>query len=333
MPPPPRPTGTFFGGHAPSPRLRASPTPRPTGTFLGGHAPSPRLRASPNSRPTGTFLGGHAPPTPNKGIHMASTTSATGKYLYGIINCGEERSFATPGIHEVGALVYTIPYKEIAAVVSDSPIQEYDSTRRNMLAHTRVLEMVMREYTVLPVCFGIVAPDARTVREHLLGEGYDQLALQLKEMACHIELGLKAFWIADDIFREIAEQSAEIRDLRDRIAGLPSEKTYYQRIKLGELVEAEVNQRRERDSAAILAQLEPLAYDLRIHPPITDRMVLNAAFLIDRTQEEHFDQAIRDLDAAMGQRLLFKYVGPVPLYNFVTIKVDWRHTARTAAVR
>ncbi|PDV98539.1 GvpL/GvpF family gas vesicle protein [Candidatus Viridilinea mediisalina] len=264
---------------------------------------------------------------------MVDTTSATGKYLYGIINCGEERSFTTPGIHEVGSLVYTIPFKQVAAVVSDSPLQEYDSTRRNMLAHTRVLEMVMREFTILPVCFGIVAPDARTVREQLLGEGYEQLVTQLKEMECRIELGLKAFWIADDIFREIAEQSEEIRELRDRITGLPSEQTYYQRIKLGEMVEAEVNQRRERDSATILAQLEPLAHEVRIHPPLTDRMVLNAAFLIDRAREEAFDQAIRELDAAMGQRLLFKYVGPVPPYNFVTIKADWSSRERTAALR
>jgi len=52
-------------------------------------------------------------------------------------------------------------------------------------------------------------------------------------------------------------------------------------------------------------------------------MVLNAAFLVERVHEPEFDQAVQKLDAEMGKRLIFKYVGSAPPYNFVNILIHW----------
>ena len=52
-------------------------------------------------------------------------------------------------------------------------------------------------------------------------------------------------------------------------------------------------------------------------------MVLNAAFLVEKANEAACDQAVQALDAEMGKRMMFKYVGPVPPYNFVNIVVQW----------
>jgi len=52
-------------------------------------------------------------------------------------------------------------------------------------------------------------------------------------------------------------------------------------------------------------------------------MVLNAAFLVDEARQVEFDAAVERLDQEMGKRLIFKYVGPVPPYNFVNIVVTW----------
>jgi hypothetical protein len=254
---------------------------------------------------------------------MVATEAPTGRYLYGIIPCAEARTFAARGIHEQGARVYSIPYRDLAVVVSDSPPEPYDSTRRNMMAHTRVLEALMQQYSVLPICFGIVAPDEVTICEQLLARRYDDLRAQLEAMHNRIELGLKAFWVDEDVFRRIADESPAIRALRDTIAGRTAESTYYERIRLGELVEEAIAQRREHDTERILGELRPLAAATILHPPLTERMVFNAAFLLGREHEARFDQAVREIDARMDGRLMFKYVGPVPPYNFVTINVSW----------
>src|SRR5918994_5965002 len=82
------------------------------------------------------------------------TSVEEGKYVYCIIKSAEERDFGPIGIGEGGNRVYTVHHKDLAAVVSDTPIRIYDPTRENVLAHELVNETVMREYTVIPMSFG-----------------------------------------------------------------------------------------------------------------------------------------------------------------------------------
>lgn len=255
---------------------------------------------------------------------MTVTEAVTGRYLYGIIPCSEVRTFPVRGIHEQGREVYTIPYRDLAVVVSDSPQETYPSARRYMLAHTRVLEVLMQEYSVLPIRFGIVAPDAATIREQLLARHYADLRDQLEHLRNRIELGLKVFWAAEDFLRRIADETPAIRALRDSLSGRSPESTYYERIRLGEMVEQALIARRERDAELIMAELRPLAVEAVTLPPSTDRMALNAAFLVEREREADFDEAVRQLGARFEQDFLFKYVGPAPPYNFVSVTIHWQ---------
>jgi hypothetical protein len=181
----------------------------------------------------------------------------------------------------------------------------------------------MQEHTVLPVRFGVVAPDSAAIARQLAGARAAELISIIDSLDGKIELGLKAFWFEEVIFAEIVAQNAQVRQLRDSLAGRSAEETYYERIRLGELIEGEMAARRAADAEAILAALRPLVDDLRVNQVITDRMVLNAAFLLGREREPQFDAAVNALDAAMGKRIMFKYVGPVPAYNFVTITIGW----------
>jgi hypothetical protein len=56
-----------------------------------------------------------------------------------------------------------------------------------------------------------------------------------------------------------------------------------------------------------------------------ERMIVNAAFLVERAREAEMDAAIRALDAQQTQRVLFRYVGPVPPYNFVYLVIHWNN--------
>jgi hypothetical protein len=211
----------------------------------------------------------------------------------------------------------------LAAVVSESPVVEYDSSRRNMMAHTVVLEEVMREFTVLPVRFGTVAPRSEAVEEQVLKRRYGELNGLIEEMEGRVELGLKAIWYEEAIFRDVVEENQAIRRLRDSLTGRTAEETYYDRIRLGEMVEAGMDKKRDEEAERILERLRPLVYKTRANKVITDRMVLNAAFLVDKDHEAEFDQVVQQLDAELGKRLMFKYVGPVPPYNFVNVVVHW----------
>ena len=254
---------------------------------------------------------------------MPEPETPMGKYMYCIIRCPEPRQFTTRGIGERGDIVQTVHFEDLAAVVSDSPIMEYENSRRNMMAHTLVLEEVMRDFTILPVRFSTVAPSAEAIQEKVLKRRYGEFNGLLAEMEGRVELGLKAFWYEEVIFQEIVEQNPSIRHLRDSLMGRPPEETYYERIRLGEMIENAMWKKRDEDAERILARLRPLVYKTRANKVVTDRMVLNAAFLVNEARQAEFDETVGRLDAEMGKRLIFKYVGPVPPYNFVNIVVTW----------
>ena len=52
---------------------------------------------------------------------MSEHETQIGEYMYCIIRCPQPRQFMTRGIGERGDIVYTIPFDDLAAVVSDSP--------------------------------------------------------------------------------------------------------------------------------------------------------------------------------------------------------------------
>jgi len=52
-----------------------------------------------------------------------------------------------------------------------------------------------------------------------------------------------------------------------------------------------------------------------------DEMIINAAFLIDRGWENEFDSKLSELNSIYAQRIRFKYVGPIPPYNFVNLRI------------
>jgi len=256
---------------------------------------------------------------------MSQLQNSDGKYVYCVIRSPKPRQFATLGIGERGDIVHTVHFDNLAAVVSDSPIIEYEQSRRNMMAHTLVLEEVMQELIILPVRFGTVAPvpSEEAIRERVLKRRFGELHGLLQHMEGRVELGLKAFWYEGVIFQEIVAENLSIQRLRDSLNGRRPEETYYERIRLGEMVEKAMDNKRVEDSERILDRLRPLVHRTRKNDIITDRMVLNSAFLLDAPAQPEFDAAVQSLDDEMGKRLIFKYVGPVPPYNFVELVVTW----------
>ena len=250
-------------------------------------------------------------------------TDSAGQYLYCLLRSPTPREFLTKGMGERGDRVHTVHFREMAAVVSDSPLAEYESNRRHMLAHTAVLEEVMKSFSILPVRFNTVGPDEAAVCERLLRRRYGELLGLLDEMDGRVEMGLKALWYEGVAIQEIVEQNPDVRRLRDALQGQPPEKTHFDRVRLGEMVEAALYRKRNEEAEAILARLRPIVYRTQTNRQITDRMIVNAAFLVAREREADLDRAVQELDREMGKRVLFKYVGPAPPYNFVNLIVSW----------
>ena len=266
---------------------------------------------------------------------MARDTDRVARYLYCIINCKEARSFdGLQGIGGGGNPVYTVAFEDLACVVSDSPDMKYDSTRANMMAHETVIEQVMiGGFTVLPIRFGTVtrkgsASPEDDIRHKLLKSRFKELQALHNEMEGKVELGLKALWRDEKaIFNEIVAENREIRRLRNSLMGRMArspEITHWDRTRVGEMVKAAMDAKRDKEAKKLLSRIRPTADRVQENKTIMDKMILNAAFLVDKRREEDFDELLmKKLDEELGERMVFKYTGPNPPFNFCDIVVTW----------
>jgi hypothetical protein len=248
---------------------------------------------------------------------LPSATSR-GKYVYCIIQAAEPLKFGPIGIGADPSDVYTVHYKNLAAVVSDAPLEFLDSTRENVLAHERVNETVMRDHTVIPMSFGTIFKTREDIVE-LLRSAEEAFGDVLNKMQNKLEFGLKVLWDRDQAIRELEGEDEDISRLKKEISGQKGP-TYFARMQYGRLVDAALQARSERYVAEILDQLREVSVASRINKPIGDKMIMNAAFLISRDQESAFDAKVKSI-ASQFDKLTFKYTGPWPPYNFVNIRL------------
>jgi hypothetical protein len=249
-----------------------------------------------------------------------ATASPEGKYVYCIIESSEPRSFGPMGIGGRGDEVYTVHHQGLAAVVSNTPLMVYDPTRDNVFAHEQVNETVMREFTVLPMAFGALFRTEDDIIELMRGTE-DALRDVLNKMAGKVEYGLKVNWDRERVIAEIEQENEEIRNLKEQITSRATGSTYFARMQLGRLVEQALSEQSDSYMREVYAALRDTAVASRANKPIGDKMIMNAAFLVEREREAEFDSKVKEIAAKYEGKLSFKYTGPWPPYNFVHIRL------------
>ena len=241
--------------------------------------------------------------------------------MYCIMATSAPKTFGSPGIGGRGDELYTICFNGLAAVVSNSPIIDYSVSRENMLAHEKAIEEVMKEHTVLPVSFATIAEDEEKVKK-ILEKEYDRFVALLKYMKGKKELGLKAIFKEDVIYKDILEKYKDIKRLKEMVATLSPEKTYYQRMEIGEMVEAALQKEKEIHKKDILNNLSPLAVEVKNNNTYGELMIISAAFLVEKYREPEFDQKVNEYVNKYDNKINFKYVGTVPPFNFVNLIIN-----------
>ncbi|MDP2168687.1 MAG: GvpL/GvpF family gas vesicle protein [Thermodesulfovibrionales bacterium] len=243
------------------------------------------------------------------------------KYIYCIAKTALERNFGPIGIGGRGDEVSTVGCGDLSMVVSDTAETRYAVSRDNVLAHERVVEEAMKEFTVLPVRFCTIAPSAGKI-QNLLDTRQREFNGLLKDMDYKVELSVKAVWKnTDAVFEEILKESGEIRGLKEKLQNDSGRKNTEARIALGRMVEQELESKKDREAEAVLAVLKKAAVDYRVNRPYGDRMFLSAAFLVNRGREKEFDNLMEDLGKMHEDRVKFLYVGNIPPYNFSSITI------------
>jgi len=244
-----------------------------------------------------------------------------GKYIYCVIDSDKQQSFGPLGIGARGNELHTICFNDIAALVSDAPLGKYRVSRENSLAHQKAIEEVMDGHTTLPVRFATVAKDEEKVKR-ILEKEYDRFKDLLDSIKNKTELGFKAMFKEEIIYKDILEKYKDIKRLKEKIATIAPGKSHYQRMEIGRMVEEALQREKEIVRVDILNTLSPLAVEVKTNDTYGELMIINAAFFVEKAEETDFDQQVQLLDEKYGEKVTFKYVGPLPPFNFVNISIN-----------
>jgi hypothetical protein len=242
------------------------------------------------------------------------------KYIYGIVEEPQPKRFSFTGVGE--ADVYTLNHQRLAAIISDTEFSEIDPTRKNVQAHTIVQDELLKEYTLLPMGFGMVAASEDEVRG-LLEKNYEGLTSELDRLANMIEVELKIYWDQETVIKEIQGENHELSRLKTKIKASSSPgETRNLMIEAGRMVEYIVLDWKNRYAETVYTVLKELSYQAKMNNPVGLKNLLNASFLIEKPRESEFKEQVYKLDAKFQGKVNFKYVGPMPPYNFVDLRLE-----------
>jgi hypothetical protein len=231
-------------------------------------------------------------------------------YIHGVVTasaCGDVEVTTAPA--------RWIVHREVAALVSDAddPSRMASNALRK---HWRVLEEVAVRTTVLPVRFGTAMAGDQAVIDDFLAPGHERLSTSLESMAGKVQLTVKGVYEEGALLRGVVERTPAIARLRERVRALPEAASYYDRIRLGEMIAGAVERAREADTMRVLQRLEPLAVATSREAPSSVNSAIDAAFLVERDRIEAFSKGVGELERELGDRVRLRYVGPLPPYSF-----------------
>ncbi|MEW9668983.1 GvpL/GvpF family gas vesicle protein [Ammoniphilus sp. 3BR4] len=213
-------------------------------------------------------------------------SNASGVYVFCVIREKQPQKFGTVMMNGRERPIYTLHYENAAMVVC--PVDgEVLPNRENLFAHQNIVSKVIEKYYLIPMSFGNVfhtAEDVLFIAEHL----YDQFDSLFPQLENKIEVRLKVNGNQQWLQKEI-EKDPVLQRWKQEANKKSTAAAFYDRITVGEMAQKfflSLQQKMERE---VYSPLSELTESSKLNKPITEKMLLNATFLVDRRNESGFD--------------------------------------------
>jgi hypothetical protein len=235
-------------------------------------------------------------------------------YLYGIIDSSGQTTEPIYGLE--GSNVYTIPFCDIGAVVSEiyQPLQKV--TEGAILEHEAVVEKLMADFTVLPVRFQTII-DGRNSLLSMMQSYYKDFKDNLARLHNKLEFGIKVIWPADkikeNIIKALKKDEQKKLDL-DSSSCKKFMKEKFEKYKIDKEFEAKA----DKFIKVMDISFSKFAAEKKIKKLKTENLLMDAVYLVEKDREGNFREAFEHVKSARPD---FKYLfsGPWPAYNFIIL--------------
>jgi hypothetical protein len=219
-------------------------------------------------------------------------------YIYGIAGSNKKTTLKARSIDPSCGHVFTLPYKDICAIVSKARTEQFDPEEENMIAHNAALQEVREVLgcTVLPLRFSTIVRSERDVLQ-ILSEGYFEFRKKIQGFCAMVEVSVKVFCdiesLRKDLIKKLKPQDEQsiLEDMKKQ--------TYFL-------------------ARTLLERISSISEDAKLYDIVFEDMILNASFLLKEENIRKFASEIKKFDHEFGTHLKIKCSGPYVPYSFVT---------------
>jgi uncharacterized membrane-anchored protein YjiN (DUF445 family) len=211
-------------------------------------------------------------------------------YIYGIAEGKLNKEFSSCGVGDRNDKVYCVSYKDVTAIVSNTPFEEYDPTDDNAVAHENVIQEILKKnLTIAPMRFCTVVRTKNDLHK-LLHSAYNPFKKNIQKIRGKLEFDVKAFLYVDKLKNEVKDEDELVKRSRD--------------------IALDLNEK-----------LKKKADEQKLEEQITDDMIMNASFLVNKNNLKNFYDEIVKFDKQFSHLLKIRISGPTAPYNFVNMPI------------
>ncbi len=253
-----------------------------------------------------------------------------GYYLYGVVPSENQEELGPIGIH--GAVVKTIPFKKLSAVVCACNINtkipdDEKGAGRWVLSHQDVVERVWERFAVIaPSSLGTVIKgdslDQTTMK--WLSDNYESLLTELKGLVGKAEYGVQIFWDIKRIGEDVLAADPELVWLRDQAQLESKGLAYLHQKKMERILRSKLEKKSSDFFKSVHDRIAGMVDGMVIEkiksspadPQLARlQMVMNISCLLPRKDEAKLGAYLDEINSVGGNTV--RFTGPWPPYSFV----------------
>jgi len=243
------------------------------------------------------------------------TSKGDAIYVYGIVPADVQVEDDAQGIG--GAPVEVIREGDIAALVSPIKTDQALGKPADLEAHAELLDGTASVAPVLPLRFGAVMTDTKSVAQELLREHHDEFAEALNALEGQAEYVIKGRYDEKRFLSDLLDENDQARALRDDIRAKSEDATRNSRIALGELIANTVEVKRQADTQTVVDQLNDVARQVNVREPTHEWDAAHVALLAEVDREGDVQEVVDRLNEKGKGRIQLRLLGPLAPYDFV----------------
>ncbi len=251
------------------------------------------------------------------------------RYIYSIAKIGMRTSLGRIGIEN--AEVFTVPCKDIAAVVHSCEPVPYDTLDKNLagewiMVHSSVIDHATKMFgSVLPLSFDVILKGDDSVIEEWLSRNYTLLLQDLENVEGKAEYTIQIYYDYDDLASRVLKSDANLMDLKSRIETESKGKAYLLGKKLDQKLKARVSSEAAMLADRSLSEIKSQADELKPGgkgwiPDSYKDLTLLASYscLVRDDAAVRLGETLDGINRMGGFRV--RFTGPWPPFSFVNCR-------------